>query len=546
MAEEGVRSGTAAGGVQEVPAGIARANGVESLAVGAALLFFGAYSGRHYFHDDAFISLRYAARLLAGQGLTWTGGPPVEGFTHPLWVLQTALLGALGVDLEAAARWLGVGYMAALVWLWSRARAEPLVLALLLTCPGVLAWAVSGLETVSFAFWCVAAVYSVAVAARAPDDPKAAIIAGLVLAAAALTRPEGLGVAAVGLAGLVVARHVPTLLRATAACALPVAAYAAFRFFYYGDLLPNTAYAKLGGVETVAMFVRAFHQVAGDWSLWVPLALAIGVLCWLRPPRRKPEAWLALAMATPIVASFFLAGGDQMGWLRPLVPVQALVCFAVASPSPASSRRAGLAAMAALGLAVAWNVGVLAIDKGWGTRDLASEIGEPVGRFLEAHLPAGSLVAGSTAGSMPYFAPSLDFIDTLGLNDRHIARRTEIPLRTEWQRVPGHLKGDGAYVLSRQPDVIVLGGAQGFVGRRPELGFLTDYELVHLEGFRAEYEPYRFWVAPAHEPISGYLSGNLKNGRFAFTAYLRTTSERAAGMAASGRRVAAPWGQRSE
>jgi len=50
-------------------------------------------------YDDAFISLRYAQRLLDGQGLSWTEGPPVEGYSNLLWVLACALLAALGVDL---------------------------------------------------------------------------------------------------------------------------------------------------------------------------------------------------------------------------------------------------------------------------------------------------------------------------------------------------------------------------------------------------------------------------------------------------------------
>ena len=45
--------------------------------------------------DDAFISLRYADRLVAGEGLTWTDGERVEGYSNLLWVLATALLGWL-------------------------------------------------------------------------------------------------------------------------------------------------------------------------------------------------------------------------------------------------------------------------------------------------------------------------------------------------------------------------------------------------------------------------------------------------------------------
>ncbi|MFN9706963.1 MAG: hypothetical protein ACK595_19380, partial [Planctomycetota bacterium] len=74
----------------------------------------------HFVSDDAFISLRYAERLLAGDGLTWTDGERVEGYSNLLWVLAVAALHGvlhdglgLGVDLVAAARLLGYGCGAA-------------------------------------------------------------------------------------------------------------------------------------------------------------------------------------------------------------------------------------------------------------------------------------------------------------------------------------------------------------------------------------------------------------------------------------------------
>ena len=65
-----------------------------------------------YHHDDAFITFRYVQRWLAGSGLNWTdGAPPTEGFTHPLWLLQLAILGRLGLDLLVAARILSGTYL---------------------------------------------------------------------------------------------------------------------------------------------------------------------------------------------------------------------------------------------------------------------------------------------------------------------------------------------------------------------------------------------------------------------------------------------------
>ena len=62
----------------------------------------------NFVSDDAFISLRYAANLLAGHGLVFNPGERVEGFTSPLWTLLLAGFGACGFDLLEAARALGL------------------------------------------------------------------------------------------------------------------------------------------------------------------------------------------------------------------------------------------------------------------------------------------------------------------------------------------------------------------------------------------------------------------------------------------------------
>src|SRR5215470_17182100 len=60
------------------------------------------------FFDDAFISLRYVDRFVHGQGLTWTNGERVEGYSNLLWILLLSVPGALGIDLVASARVLGM------------------------------------------------------------------------------------------------------------------------------------------------------------------------------------------------------------------------------------------------------------------------------------------------------------------------------------------------------------------------------------------------------------------------------------------------------
>src|SRR5262249_10141180 len=69
-----------------------------------------AVNAAHYraFFDDAFVSLRYVDRFVHGQGLTWTDGERVEGYSNLSWILLLSVPGALGFDLVASARVLGM------------------------------------------------------------------------------------------------------------------------------------------------------------------------------------------------------------------------------------------------------------------------------------------------------------------------------------------------------------------------------------------------------------------------------------------------------
>ena len=117
--------------------------------------------------------------------------------------------------------------------------------------------------------------------------------------------------------------------------------------------------------------------------------------------------------------------------------------------------------------------------------DPAAQLGTAIGRHIRDAWPSGSLVALNTAGSTPYFAPNHRYIDMLGLNDRTIARRRIDNIRVPWQKMPGHGKGDGAYVLARAPDFIILGGARGALAGNP--WFLSDLEIVEDPSFAADY-----------------------------------------------------------
>jgi len=214
--------------------------------------------------DDAFISFRYTQNLLEGHGLVFNPGERVEGYTNFLWILELAALwGLFGIRPEHAANWLSVAYTAttisALLWwiahlpaLNSRRLVAWMALGLLCFSATFAVWTSGGgLETRQFTFFILVAVISLSLYA---SSNRGLLAASFCLAAAELTRPEGLMLAFCCFAwfaiqsfvkdGKISSRLVRQLSFLVTPFLIIVAAHFLFRFAYYGEWLPNTYYAK--------------------------------------------------------------------------------------------------------------------------------------------------------------------------------------------------------------------------------------------------------------------------------------------------------------
>lgn len=286
-----------------------------------ALLFDG------WIIDDAGISFSYARNLAAGHGLVSQPGlPPVEGFSNFLWVMVCALLFVVRlfhpvitpkllslaltagsfVLLHRSLRSLTGGRLAALL---------PLVL--LALCTPFVIWSVSGLENPLYVFLlCLLLRLVVRERERGPSN-GGAWTAGAVAAALAMTRPDGIVFAALYplLTILVEPLRGPwrprigRLVRSTATFAVLFGLFLAFRWHTFGDLYPNTYYAKGGPSHGVVLDLltlqprmmtkvfRLMESVGGEGGVLV-LALLLAATAFLIGRRRfRAELGVLLAFA---------------------------------------------------------------------------------------------------------------------------------------------------------------------------------------------------------------------------------------------------------
>lgn len=396
--------------------------------------------------DDAYIFFRYADNWVRGHGLVYNPGEAVEGYTSFLW---TVLLGAgIALGLPPLAFSQGLGVTLGLATLWclrdvSR-RIFPdapflalLPVALLAVNRTFCVWSVQGLDPRLFGALLMAVVwswfrYGTGGPARG-RVPLTGILIGLLL----LARPEGYLFA--GLMFLCAAwgaaakgdgrRLVPHVLVAFAM----VAAHLTFRYLTYGDLLPNTFYAKVVGPQGTRglLYLWAWAKVSGVVVFGL-LALP-GLRSFLRGPGLLSQR-IFLVFST-FFYGFYLVqiGGDYLGF-RMIDPVQPFVFLLGAHGlrvlvdrlAPVRARRAAGAALAAAWLAV--SLVALAAPKSlhgdcWTPEDegvYTRHYGQ-VGRWIAANIHPPESIAIIPAGAIAYLS-RVRVLDLMGLNDREIAR----------------------------------------------------------------------------------------------------------------------------
>ena len=459
-----------------------------SRALTAWLLFAGffgllcAHAWQYYpfIADDALVTLRYAERLLRGEGLTWTAGRPVEGYSNLLWLLLTAALGRLGLDLIDAVRLLGLMCMAAVLWALARNAQDrlPLLAALLFftAAAPVAVWTVGGLEQ---PLYIALLAFAIPLTTRLIDDqaPRPGVILrlSLLLGAMCITRPDGplftaAAVFAVYAGRWLSAKPMLALREMALLLALPCLFYGGqtgFRLWYYGEWVANTALVKIA---------PSWHHFQGGLKYLMGGMAALAPLSWLAVLLAVLLAWGRPTVGLPLVAMgglwagyLVFIGGDVFRVYRHILPLVVVFAFAISgglqwlteglqarlqrsrAKAQAKTMATAVAAVAMLALFIPYlhtQAGFLA--KGyhhtwvWDGRITALLLKQAFGERQP-------LMAIGAAGGMAYWS-ELPVIDTHGLNDYHIPRIRPPDLGQGWI---GHEFGDADYVLSRKPDLMV-------------------------------------------------------------------------------------------
>jgi hypothetical protein len=311
--------------------------------------------------DDAYITYRYGWNLAHGHGLIYNvGEAPVEGYTTFLWALLSSAAIVLGWHPAAVTQAINIALSQCLLALayylgrklMPQSNGWPLAAVLLLAVDtSLLVYGPkgSGMETVAFALLALVPIALLwnprspaAHSALGTQHSALRVAAGVALALASLTRPEGVLVTIVLLGVLALqqragGRHLWRLLLPIAlpylAIVLP---YQIWRVSFYGYPFPNTFYAKTG--LSPALVLRgaryAWDFAASHWFLVLLALIALALGGWTLLSKRKQHLrdehdnrlnlLAALAVLVVVYVLYIVvAGGDHfVGW-RFFVPLLA-------------------------------------------------------------------------------------------------------------------------------------------------------------------------------------------------------------------------------
>ena len=424
--------------------------------------------------DDAYISLRYAKNLADGYGLVFNKGEKVEGYSNFFWTIIIAECCKLGFDACHAALSLSIFFSCLCIlmtWWLSRWIASergwpdwltfipPLLMA---SYPGLSYWGFSAMEPAMLACLVTAFIYF---GCQAASDHFKIIPTALFGILAALTRWETVILWPVIVVYLFTCKNRgkgSRILKPALVSILLLSGFGIYFFWrasYYGDMMPNTFYAKAAGplLLRVPRGLVYTGELAVSW--WLPVSIVLWITNGL-----KGKSTVLLASMLLYMLYVTWTGGDHFAWLRfymPVLPIAALMAAELIKTCIDSLKNIKHVRLATIGIIV----GFVAVFTGTSMRiDYMSaqkhlqfvRWWEKVGMWSKDAFPDSYRLAVIPAGIIPYLSEH-PVLDLMGLTDRWIAHFGDL----DPTEAPGHQRSSVKAVFNRKPEV-VLGEALPF------------------------------------------------------------------------------------
>ena len=300
------------------------------------------------------------------------------------------------------------------------------------------------------------------------------------------------------------------------------ATYFIWRWSYFGYFLPNTFYAKTGGgLREIGggffYIIKSFRLFYGYG--WIPLLF---VLLFFKKNMLVGKAGFIFSFGLLSILTTIVLGGDHFNFGRFVIPVLPLLFIVF----PPALKRMLSAQTKLFSIKPGYRIAVLFIlltiilivkpayqeaiggisNLLIGKKEIITEYDETteeeiiewqqgwvlMGKALKNIANKNDYIAAIPIGAIGYYS-KINVIDMVGIVDPVIAHEKYHPnLMKKW--TPGHTKGDGKYVLSREPDYIQL---TDYLTKKPlekpskrSMQFVSVKEIWASEDFHRNYEFY--------------------------------------------------------
>lgn len=427
-----------------------------------------------FIQDDAFISFRYAQNLIEGKGLVWNDGDRIEGYTNFLWTLLIAGAMYLGIPPLFAAQWTGLAlFIVTLLGcrkiLLMLLRSEPFaILGLILigTNYTFSCYATGGLETqlqTALVTWQIYLMLRLTNRSVQPlhDGFLLSILASL----SVLTRLDSVLIASIciGFALITVHSRKPLfIINLLVPFIIIPGIWIAWKFQYYGDIFPNTFYAKtsalglpLHGFYYIYLFFVSYWLIPFLFFFFTSLFKMAGAV--------RIAVFRFVGVITIWCAYVMAVNGDFMEFrfMTPIIPAIFIIITIVLHSLKDVFLQATFVVMILAGsLHHFLMFGIEAQPTSIQTIQILSDfVSDPECNWQDVGIELGNyfdhdpsvVIATTAAGAIPYYS-RLTCIDMLGLNDRWIAQHGNI-----LGSIPGHQRGPTIDYLIRRKVNLVLG-----------------------------------------------------------------------------------------
>ena len=434
--------------------------------------------------DDAYISFRYGKNFISGNGLVYNTGEYVEGYTNFLWTVVTSPFTKIkSIDISIFALSIGLLLSIFNIYLLTKITKQflsifPLKPSYLILLPAIFFvlddsiafWAIGGMEFPMYTLFILAATYFYF---RINNAGNNYLFMSLFLMLCTLTRPEGNMIFVITMFHFLLYRNSVKqwkrkFIIVSLVYVLFAVLYYGYKYLYYGQLIPNTFYAK-GVTDFTMNLLLGFKYLA----LCIGTRLYVFIFILFIPFKKVfkdfKQSYLIL-FSIVYITYLLVVGGDWMIANRFFVPIIPFLYIlstigiinTVNKITSLGSKyekirdkiiNTGVVVLGILLFTVTLSLleykELIIKDENYKYEQQWSMFG----KWLKNNVSPETVIAVGPAGKIPYYS-ELYTIDMWGLNNDYIAKTDSKRLQA------GHKKFNFDYVLSLNPEFII--GYAGF------------------------------------------------------------------------------------